>query len=205
MVRLPKGDLLIHAGDVSFRGERYEVEDFLSWFAAQPFTHKVFIAGNHDFFFEKSKPRQVENIVPPGIHYLNDSGVSINGCNIWGSPITPKFFHWAFNRRRGAEIKKHWDLIPDNTHLLITHGPPYRILDLTNEEQHVGCKELLERIRVIRPQYHLFGHIHEAYGKTKLADTVFINASQVNEHYELIHKPFLLDWKAPVPSTVPER
>lgn len=195
MVKLPTGDVLIHAGDVSYRGERHEVEEFLKWFSNQPHPYKVFIAGNHDFFFERTKPKLIEAIMPINVTYLNDSGIEINGCKIWGSPITPQFFQWAFNRKRGEAVRKHWDLIPPDTNLLITHGPPYRILDQTVYEQHVGCKDLLLRVQEIAPQYHLFGHIHEAYGSIIQNGTRFINASIVNENYDLVHQPIVIDWK----------
>ena len=195
LVKLPKGDVLIHAGDVSFRGERYEVEDFLKWFSNQPHPHKIFIAGNHDFFFERTKPKAIESIMPVNVTYLNDSGIDINGCKIWGSPITPQFFQWAFNRKRGEAVRRHWELIPMDTNILITHGPPYRILDQTVYDQYVGCKDLLLRVQEVAPQYHLFGHIQEAYGNVIQNGTRFINASIVNESYDMVHRPVVFDWK----------
>ncbi len=195
LIKLPKGDAVVHAGDVSYRGEVHEVEDFLDWFSKLNFEHKIFIAGNHDFFFEKAKAKQIEAMIPPGIHYLNDSGVEIGGINLWGSPITPKFFNWAFNRARGEDIRKHWNLIPPSTQLLITHGPPFGILDQTAREQHVGCKDLLVKVKDVNPKVHLFGHIHEAAGYTNKGATRFVNASQMNENYELINKPVLFEIK----------
>lgn len=112
---LPEGDVLVHARDVSRGGTKEQVTDFLKWFAEQNHPHKIFIAGNHDFFFEQTDPDEVNNIIPDGVIYLNDSGLEINGTKFWGSPITPWFNNWAFNRDRGEEIKKHWDLIPDDT------------------------------------------------------------------------------------------
>ncbi len=192
-MRLPKGDVLIHAGDVSYRGEKLEIEDFLTWFRKQEFAHKIFIAGNHDFLFEKAKLKDLDQIIPPDIIYLNDNGTTIDGINIWGSPITPKFFNWAFNRSRGEDIRKHWEMIPQNTDLLITHGPPYGILDQVANEQHVGCKDLLNTIKELKPKVHVFGHIHESYGTTKNLGIKFINASQVNESYDLINKPIIFE------------
>lgn len=192
-MRLPKGDVLIHAGDVSYRGEKLEIEDFLAWFCKQDFEHKIFIAGNHDFLFESAGKKQLDQLIPAEIIYLNDSGTIIDGKNIWGSPITPKFFNWAFNRNRGEAIRKHWEMIPQNTDLLITHGPPYGILDQVANEQHVGCKDLLNTIKQLKPKVHVFGHIHESYGTTKNLGIKFINASQVNESYDLINKPIIFE------------
>jgi Icc-related predicted phosphoesterase len=192
-VKLPKGDVLIHAGDISYRGEKLEVQDFFNWFCKQDFEHKIFIAGNHDFLFEKTKDKELDKLIPEKIIYLNDSGTSVNGINIWGSPITPKFFNWAFNRTRGDAIRKHWELIPPDTNLLITHGPPFGILDQVANDRHVGCKDLLHTIKEIKPEVHVFGHIHESYGTTKSFGIKFINASLTNETYELINKPLVFE------------
>jgi Icc-related predicted phosphoesterase len=190
-LKLPKGDVLIHAGDVSYRGEALEVKDFLAWFAKQNFEFKIFISGNHDFYFEKQKPKDIEAIIPEGIIYLNDSGTTIDGINVWGSPYTPKFYNWAFNKTRGPALKKHWDLIPTDTDILITHGPPYGILDQVSSESHVGCKDLLQKVQSLQLKLHVFGHIHESYGSTTRMATKFVNASLMNESYEFVNKPLL--------------
>ena len=124
-------------------------------------------------------------MIPAGIIYLNDSGIEIDGITFWGSPITPWFFNWAFNRHRGEAIKKHWDLIPHNIDVLITHGPAHTILDKTTKGACAGCEGLLQKVQEIKPKVHICGHIHEAYGKTEKYGTVFINASILNEKYEL--------------------
>jgi Icc-related predicted phosphoesterase len=192
-LRLPKGDVLIHAGDVSTRGKKEEIIGFLDWFARQRYTYKIFIAGNHDFFFEKAPEQEVQSLIPDGVIYLNDTGIIVNGINIWGSPVTPWFFNWAFNRHRGEVIRKHWELIPPDTHLLITHGPAYGFLDLTGTEQHAGCQDLLRKVLTVKPKVHVFGHIHESYGMIKRSGIKFINASLVNEHYDLVHGPVVFD------------
>lgn len=186
---LPKGDVLIHAGDVSRIGDKNEIINFLQWFDDQDFAYKVFIAGNHDFFFEKMPPEIVTNSVPPGIIYLNDSGITIEGVKIWGSPVTPWFFDWAFNKQRGAAIQKHWDLIPDDVDILLTHGPVYQILDKTISRQHVGCADLLQKVMEIQPKYHICGHIHEAYGMVNKAEITFMNASVLDVNYKLVNQP----------------
>lgn len=192
-LKLPKGDVLIHAGDVTYKGERWEVVDFLDWFARLPFRYKIFIAGNHDFFFEKVKGEALQTLLPQNVIYLNDSGVSIEGINIWGSPVTPWFYNWAFNRQRGAPISRHWQLIPPQTDMLITHGPAYGILDTVINGSHTGDKDLLKKIGEIKPKVHICGHIHEAYGTHKGGATKFINASVLNESYELVNPPVVFD------------
>ena len=49
---LPQGDVLLHAGDFTMRGELEEVQQFAAWWHAQPHPQKVVIAGNHDFCLE---------------------------------------------------------------------------------------------------------------------------------------------------------
>ncbi|HLP12573.1 MAG TPA: metallophosphatase domain-containing protein [Flavobacteriales bacterium] len=193
LLQLPLGDVLVHAGDVSGRGAQAEIMDFLHWFAGQPHQHKIFIAGNHDFYFEKYPETEIHKTLSAEIIYLNDSGITINGVNFWGSPVQPWFYDWAFNRRRGPEIKKHWDLIPPNTNVLITHGPPVGILDRTVTGQHVGCEDLLAAIEKVKPQYNVFGHIHEAYGVLEKKGTIHINASVLNENYRLVNEPVVFE------------
>ena len=191
---LPKGDILIHAGDVSSRGNKREVKNFLNWFSKQDYKYKIFIAGNHDFFFEQENENIIQEIIPENIIYLNDSGIEIEGIKIWGSPIQPTFFDWAFNRERGTEIKKYWDLIPNDTDILITHGPPFGILDQTVRGENVGCKELLIRVLEIKPKIHVFGHIHEAYGEAQKHDIKFINASVLNVRYQVTNLSVEVDF-----------
>ena len=192
-IRLPKADVLLHAGDISYRGKKEESIDFLEWFAKQDFQYKIFIAGNHDFYFEKEKVDVVGKLIPKEIIYLNDSGITINGINIWGSPITPWFFNWAFNRHRGGPIRKHWNLIPGNTHVLLTHGPVYGFLDMVINKQHVGCQDLLQKVLAIQPKVHVCGHIHESYGSIKRSGIKFINACLLNERYEPSNKPIVFE------------
>lgn len=186
---LSKGDILIHAGDVSRSGKKTQIQDFLQWFAKQDFQYKIFIAGNHDFFFEQNREEEIAQIIPENVIYLNDSGVEIEGINIWGSPIQPWFFDWAFNRQRGGEIKKYWDLIPENTNILITHGPVYGILDKTTTQLNVGCEDLLTKIKTLSElKLHVSGHIHEGYGIVQESNITFINASVLDVNYRLVNK-----------------
>jgi Icc-related predicted phosphoesterase len=208
-ISLNKGDVLIHAGDATGRGEAGEILPFLTWFSEQKFSHKILVAGNHDFGFERSPSRYEEECKRLGIIYLNDSGVNIEGINIWGSPVQPEFFNWAFNRRIEEKlpddydpyhsynkvnppIKPHWDLIPNNTDILITHGPPLGVLDTVSRylvNLNVGCPHLMDAILRVKPKLHVFGHIHEQQGILKKGDTVFVNASQLNDRYMVAYKP----------------
>jgi len=191
-LKLPKGDVIIHAGDISKSGHPVEIEDFLDWFSKLKFKYKIFIAGNHDFFLEHAHPRVIEQMIPKGVIYLNDSGAEINGIKFWGSPITPWFHNWAFNRERGEEIKKHWELIPDDTDVLITHGPPMGILDENSCSQCVGCMDLLVKVNQVKPKYHFFGHIHEGYGALEKDGVTYVNGSVLNEYYEVANEVVII-------------
>ena len=189
---LTGGDCIIHSGDVSGRGSRVEVEAFLAWYNELPYTHKILIAGNHDFFFEEAPEYEIEAVLAkyPNITYLNDSGVEIEGLKIWGSPVQPWFYSWAFNRK-GTDICPHWDMIPLDTDILITHGPAKGYLDLTLHGDVTGCPYLLEKIsEMTNLKLFVHGHIHEAYGRVDFPDGgVFLNASVLNARYVMSNLP----------------
>jgi len=192
-LKLPKGDVLMHAGDISSRGKRDEVLDFLNWFKELPHKYKIFIAGNHDFLFEDLPEEEIKAMIPDNVIYLCDSGVSIENIKIWGSPVTPWFFDWAFNRQRGTEIAKHWNLIPNDTDILITHGPVFDKLDRTIHGERVGCIDLLKKVEHLRPKIFICGHIHEAYGTQEQNGIKYINASVLDERYRLKNQPSVFE------------
>lgn len=129
----------------------------------------------------------IQEVMPDSIHYLEDSSVCIEGINFYGSPVTPFFYDWAFNCERGEKIKQYWDKIPENTDVLITHGPPFGILDKTTTGEIVGCEELAKAVNRIQPKVHIFGHIHEEYGMIAKGETTYINASLLNERYHYVN------------------
>lgn len=192
-VNLPQADMIIHAGDISSRGRPAEVIEFLNWFSALPYQHKIFVGGNHDFMLERNE-KEFLRMLPDNCTYLRNEGITIEGIHIWGSPVTPWFFDWAFNRRRGSDIKRYWDRIPPETDILITHGPPYGILDKTAQGDHAGCEELMDAIKRVSPGIHVFGHIHEAYGKEEKTGTLFLNASVLDLSYKMTHEPHVINW-----------
>lgn len=200
---LPGGDLLLCAGDISSRGFYEEIKSFCKWFEGQDYDTCVFIAGNHDFGFQHEKEACNELLRDYGIYYLEDDLTIFpeteylydKTLTIYGSPWQPEFFNWAFNLpRNGEELRQKWNDIPENTDILITHGPPYGILDLTPGGLHVGCELLYDRVKVIKPKIHIFGHIHCSYGYYFDGTTHFFNASVLNEQYQYTNPPFTFDW-----------
>ena len=203
---LEPADIIIHAGDISNRGGLREIENFCDWFSnLDQYTHKIFIAGNHDWGF-KEDPIDATRIVReyPNITYLEDSMVEVESLKIYGSPWQPEFFDWAFNLKRGPELMEKWNMIPSNTDILITHGPAYGMVDWVPPRKshgikfvdggNVGCEDLLDAITTrIKPKYHISGHIHCGYGEMIRDNINFINASTLNEQYMVTNKPIIFE------------
>ena len=195
-LKLEAGEMLIHAGDITEYGTEEEVIDFIKWFAKQPFKYKIFVAGNHDLFLESFSKKALQKLLPDNVICLQNSGVTIEGINIWGSPVSPYFLGMAFNKKRGSDIKKVWNKIPADTNILITHTPPKGIMD-----NGLGCEDLLNCVQQIKPQVHLFGHIHEQYGVQDINEIRFINAAvtntknpMLNEEHKLMCKEIKIDY-----------
>lgn len=189
-IDVPDGDLLIHAGDFTGHGSKQQVEAFDEWIGNLPHRYKIVIAGNHDFLFEDEPDIAVPLL--KNCIYLQDKGITLEGIKIWGSPWQPVFKNWAFNLEE-KDLATKWAMIPKSTNLLITHGPPFSILDKTIDYRNVGCKKLLEAVQRIKPQLHVFGHIHESYGKKAIAGTIFVNASICTLSYRPSQLPIVVD------------
>ena len=189
-------DTIIHAGDISSGGYKGEILKFLEWYNKLPYKNKILIAGNHDFYMEEGKPEDITAMLAefPNIIYLNDSGIEIDGIKFWGSPVQPYFYNWAFNRI-GDAICKHWELIPLDTQVLITHGPVKGILDKTKRNGGVGCPYLLEKLtQLTELKLHICGHIHEAYGRMENEKgQIFVNASVLNANYYMANEPIQVE------------
>ncbi len=197
---LPPGDVLVVAGDVTNDAGRKELREFLQWLESQPHKNKILIAGNHDWAFEKwpDLAQQMVKEVAPSVTYLQDSGCEIDGVKFWGSPVQPTFLDWAFNRDRGEDIQRHWDMIPDDTNVLVTHGPAAGRLDRVGfdisakNQARAGCQNLADTIesRLKNLRCHIFGHLHLQGGqKETYKDCVYVNAAVLNDAYNLCRKP----------------
>lgn len=195
-VNIPKGDILIHAGDLTYRGGIQETTKELVDLAKNfdNFKHIVLIDGNHDFLGE-DYPEIMEKLCKiHGLTYLNHSSITLEGLNIFGSAFTPEFCDWAFNVPRGAALKRKWDQIPENTDILVTHGPPKGILDECPDGFKAGCEDLWNRVnQLANLKIHVFGHIHGGYGTQKMGNLTFVNASICTEGYKPTNKPIIIE------------
>ncbi len=187
-------DLMIHSGDCSNWRDPYqnevEVREFIYWYSRVKIPNKIYVAGNHCTSIEKRLVNK-EDFTSNGIIYLENSSVEIEGLKIWGSPVTPNFCNWSFMKSRD-KLHDLWQTIPEDSDIVITHGPAKTILDLSyNREgvlEYCGCNALKKRILQIEPKLFLFGHLHNCQdiinsGWTKLSNykTIFSNGSCVTD------------------------
>lgn len=188
---LPGGDVLIFSGDFMSSGytER-EVVDFLDWFDSLNYEVKIMIAGNHDRYCENHRFHFKDHLkYRPTITYLENEGITVGGVNVWGTPDTKIFYNWAFNRDSNA-LRRSFAKIPEDTHILVSHGPACGILDQVVDGEHLGEQELTDRIGdLAQLRYHIHGHIHDSYGVKDCGRYTAFNCSVVNEQYRLQNKP----------------
>jgi Icc-related predicted phosphoesterase len=198
-VKVPDGDVLINCGDISWRGELSILEDYAKWSQEQMHKHKLTIFGNHEIGaqYSNKRDRMLKIIRDAGIVYLQDSSIEIDGIHFYGSPFSCEFGDWEFPIRRGKEAMEKWATIPVSTNVLITHGPPFGIHDLTERGENVGDIDLLARIDDLRKIGNLRvwcgGHIHEGYAQKEIDGIRFVNASICDRLYDPINKPVIID------------
>jgi len=220
MPRIPPGDILVISGDLTMRGLPAEIETFISWvLTIEGFQHIVFTAGNHDISLdteyykntfrieEISKLKRQESSVAirnkvkelssKNIHYLENESIILNGLKFWGSPVTPEFCGWSFAKNRGLDIDEIWKKIPDDTDVVITHGPPAGIGDVNDRERmNCGCINLLWHVSErVKPKLHIFGHIHEDRGVFTDGTTNFVNCAICTRKYRPENVPIIVDIK----------
>lgn len=199
-VKIPDGDILICAGDITFTGELPVIEDFCRWMKELPHKYKVIIHGNHEVGHESGIKRKpgLDMLRNAGIIHLENSMVEIEGFKIYGSPIQPYFLGWEYNRRRGKEIADFWAKIPDDVNILITHGPVKNVLDEVPQEDgtvlHEGCEDLARRISQLKDlRLSVCGHIHSGYGTLKKDNIIYVNAAICTNAYNPTNLPITID------------
>jgi Icc-related predicted phosphoesterase len=201
-----EADVLVHSGDflTEDRDSGYkdvEFEAFVRWLAALPVKHKILVAGNHDWYcfeaYRNKSPLKQLLLDTFGIHYLEDDELIIDGVKFYGSPWQPEFMNWAYNLPiNGVELQQKWQMIPDNTQVLITHGPAFGHLDVGSpQKRSLGCELLRLRIdELSQLKLHLFGHIHEAYGAKQTGQTHFYNSAYLNVDARFGDYPPIIDF-----------
>lgn len=197
--KLSDADLGIHCGDFSSMGYVHETKGFLEWFSKQPVKNRLFICGNHDGTLPEEQPSLFKEILKeyPGVTYLQNDGITIDGIKFWGRPYTPRFNDWFWMADPGSpKMLSSLDIIPKDTDVLITHGPPYGILDTTNGNQHVGCKDMRDWLEDgnPKPKLILCGHIHNGRGVYQYGDTTIVNCAVLNDWYRWGGNPMLIDF-----------
>jgi len=198
---IPECDLFVCAGDITWRGEVSIIASFADWTKTLPAKRKVAVFGNHEVGLEDpncmNRKWALKILTDAGIDYLQDSGIEIDGFKIWGSPYTPVFYSWQFMADRGEDIGRHWAQIPDDTNILITHGPPNGILDSVEEVSRgpQGCEMLAGRIKHLpNLKLSVFGHLHREGSRTLVKDGItFVNAAICTDNYAPINKPVVID------------
>ena len=187
---IPECDVLVSAGDYSFHGEPAVVKAYHEWLHEQPAKRIISGQGNHEEWVEThfEEAKEIAKLACPRVDFLAEGGLTIDDVNFWYSAITPYFHNWAWNRHPGPEIDEHWKKIPEGTNILITHGPPYGILDVVpywdgTPKERVGCWNLKARIKQIKPDIHIFGHIHHSHGEMHEDGVSYYNVAICDEMY----------------------
>lgn len=188
-----KADILLMCGDLTFRGTAQELHKFENGLMRirDKFKDIAWIGGNHDFGLQDWPQLGREIATRTNTHYLCDSLVTLQGIRIYGSPWTPDFGSWAFMYPRPTTRWMH----KPPADVLITHGPPWGILDRVPIDGSVGCRDLRNAVlkHNPKPKVVCFGHIHEGRGETEIDGIKFYNCSVVDRKYNQVHKPFLFE------------
>ena len=196
LLEVPSGvDMVIFSGDCAnvrdpYRNE-HEVRTFLIWLHSLDIKYKIMVAGNHDSSIERRLVKSSQILGDYGIMYLEDESITVDDLKIYGSPWTPSFNDWSFMKNR-SKLHKVWEAIPEDTDILITHGPPKGILDLGENRDRTlelcGDSALKKRVMKLDLTFHMFGHIHDFkdhinQGTMKLSNhkTIFSNGSVVKD------------------------
>jgi Icc-related predicted phosphoesterase len=189
-LEVPNGDILIHAGDFTmFSKSVAAILEFNEWLEELPHRWKIVVPGNHEFFLEADPARR--SLISNAIVLINE-GVEIAGLKIWGSPATP-LYGGAFGLSSPADRTRLYATIPEDVNILVTHGPPYGILDASQGAlHHAGCPQLLEAVSRLKPQLHVFGHVHGAHGMVSTEATLFVNAALLGHDGDLDASPIVL-------------
>lgn len=222
---IPECDVLIHAGDATMLGTAKEMEDFANWFMDQPAKQKFFIPGNHEVGFYHDRIWELGAYTPKDLPYVrtvidNRYKILETELSLYGSPwtyVSPKWgFQFPWYELNGScewyehreTQRKTWEAIPEDVEILVTHGPPYGILDAVPTNlwgcsgpgekyiQNCGDEILMDEIKKRKKlKYHFFGHIHESYGKKKHKGVNYYNVAICDRSYKAVNPITIVDIK----------
>ena len=190
---IPKCDVLAIAGDISnFNDTEWFSKTFLPYISEykNKFDVCMLVFGNHD----DEIPNKVD--VPEYIRILANKATNYKGYIFYGSPniVDSPVIKSSIYSLSEKSLKKIYQEINQYTDVLITHMPPYGFGDtVINQSYHLGSMSLMEKVRIIKPKIHIFGHIHTGKKYTKENGTSYINASVVNEEYRVSYKPTIIN------------
>lgn len=159
-------DILIHTGDFSIGGHPGEYDVFNNWLNDLKIPHKIVILGNHDLDYFKDDGTIGKKLLT-NAQVLNTELVVIENIKIFG--VQWHIFNtWNFMSQSDYQNNHNggWNKIPDNMDIVLTHQPPHGILD--DDTHHWGSYDTLMAIKKTKPAYHLFGHIHQAFGNREV-------------------------------------
>lgn len=197
---IPDGDVLLHAGDLMYRGTPDEWNERVESLAALPHKHKIFVPGNHDFYLEHYEGVARAELRRAGVKLIGTSNpdITINNIKILGLPWVTGLQGWAYNREE-AWVEKYLERYFQHSYpspqIVVSHAPPFNILDAIRPQQtahrdqeHVGClaynKFIYGPNQHFMPRYWISGHIHESYGEENIGNTTFLNVAMCDRKYD---------------------
>lgn len=181
-IAIGEGNILIHSGDATNAGTEKEVEKLALFFskALQSYDNVIFVPGNHDVIFETDEKKARSLFLQSRIHVLINESLNLGGLKFYGSPNTKSYGSYAFQMKEVELNQFHHDSICRDANVLITHGPPFGILDYAPRVGNLGTNMLTylsESLECKELKLHCFGHIHESYGVREKNGIIYSNGA----------------------------
>ncbi len=211
-IEIPDGEILIHAGDAGNLGKFEEYYEIGRWFESlkDRFQYRIIVPGNHDQAFQNNAENVLRQWFDDDVICLIDDEVQLFGYKFYGCPWMPQFYNWAFMMPE-SELAAVYAKIPDDTEILITHSPPFGILDKPagngfESHRRCGSQALYDRVKQLpKLKHHIFGHLHYSYGTEKIGDVSFHNVASLNENYRVQNPPQVIEVSHDKETTVSDR
>ena len=197
-------DIVLICGDiVPLKIQKYTQESeewiktfFISWCNNLRCDKVIFIAGNHDFYFERH-PDRIKRILEEQdkIVYLDCETYEYKGKTIYGTPWCKPFYNWAFMEETTKSDERYKDV--QHMDILMTHDAPYGISDILLQKDcwwadgtHIGNLALRNLLDRTKPSLHVFGHLHSCnHLRTMNENTSVFCVSLLDENYKMTYEP----------------